>query len=55
MLSFDFETLVVVFLLKILNNGPIGYYVFELKAQVAMLIRLIVFLLPILEKVKDNI
>jgi hypothetical protein len=24
MLNLDFETLVVVFLLKILNNGPIG-------------------------------
>lgn len=55
MLSLDFETLVVVFLLRIFNNGPIAYYVFELEAQVATIICLAVFLLPILEKVKDSI
>jgi hypothetical protein len=55
MLSLDFETLVVVFLLRILNNGPIGYYMFELEAQVATLICLVIFLVPILEKIKDSI
>jgi hypothetical protein len=42
------------FFLRILNNGPTSYYVLELEAQVATLIFLVVFLLAILEKIKDS-
>jgi hypothetical protein len=44
-----------VFFLRILDTGPTGYYVLELEAQVATLTRLVVFLLAILEKIKDSI
>jgi hypothetical protein len=37
---------------KILDSGPIGYYVLELEGQVATLICLVVFLLAILGKLK---
>jgi hypothetical protein len=40
---------------RILDSGPIGYYVLELEAQVATVICLVVFLLAILEKIKDSI
>jgi hypothetical protein len=45
----------VVVFLTILDSGPTGYYVLELEAQVATLICLVVFLLAILEKIKDII
>jgi hypothetical protein len=44
-----------VFFLRILDNGPTGYYVLELEAPVATLICLVDFLLAILEKIKDRI
>jgi len=44
-----------VFVFRILDSGPTGYSVLELEAQVATLICLVVFLLAILEKIKDSI
>ncbi len=44
-----------IFFLRILDGGPTGYYVLELEAQVATLICLVVFLLAMLEKIKDSI
>jgi hypothetical protein len=40
------------FSLRILDNGPTGYYVLKLEAQVATLICLVVFLLNYWKKLK---
>jgi hypothetical protein len=50
-----FQRLCSTIFFRILDSGPTSYYVLELEAQVVTLICLVVFLLAILEKIKNRI